>query len=95
MILIGALAVATYRLRESYPALWRVMGAAAVIILLQSLAGGAVVLSHMTYWSTLIHAGLMALLFLCLSDACRQVIIQPRRAARAQPALTLAPTASR
>jgi cytochrome c oxidase assembly protein subunit 15 len=95
VILIGALAVATYRLRTSYPALWRVMAAAAVLVLLQSLAGGAVVLSHMTYWSTLIHAGLMALLFLCLADACRQVLTQPRRAERLQPALTLAPTVSR
>jgi cytochrome c oxidase assembly protein subunit 15 len=95
VMLIGALAIATYRLRASYPALWRVMAAAAMLILLQSLAGGAVVLSHMTYWSTLIHAGLMALLFLCLADACRQVLTQPRRAERLQSALTLAPTASR
>ncbi|HET8522082.1 MAG TPA: COX15/CtaA family protein [Thermomicrobiales bacterium] len=95
IILIGALAIATYRLRESYPRLWRVMAAAAVIVLLQSLAGGAVVLSHMEYWSTLLHAGLMALLFLCLADACRQVLIQPRPVDQPQPTLTLAPTVSR
>jgi cytochrome c oxidase assembly protein subunit 15 len=73
ILLVGALAAVTYRRRAAEPELFRINAAAFVLILLQAATGGAVVLTGMDLWSPLAHAGLMALLFLCLADACRQL----------------------
>jgi heme A synthase len=84
-----------YRLRSMAPALFRVNLAASILILLQALAGAAVVLSRLDIWSTLLHAGLMALLFVCLADACRQVLPPARAAEPARVSLTSAPATMR
>jgi cytochrome c oxidase assembly protein subunit 15 len=73
ILLVGTLAAFSYHRRTAEPDLFRVNAAAFVLILLQAAAGGAVVLTRLDLWSPLAHAGLMALLFLCLADACRQV----------------------
>jgi cytochrome c oxidase assembly protein subunit 15 len=78
IVLVGTLAAFAYRRRAAEPELFRVNAAAFVLILLQAGAGGAVVLTRMALWSPLAHAGLMALLFLCLADACRQVFARAR-----------------
>jgi cytochrome c oxidase assembly protein subunit 15 len=90
MILVGGLALFTYRRRHTEPDLFRVNAAAFILILLQAASGGAVVLTKMDLWSPLAHAGLMALLFLCLADACRQVL--PRSGRSRATRLSLAPT---
>jgi cytochrome c oxidase assembly protein subunit 15 len=74
MALVFALAYTAYRMRADYPSLFAVLGAAAGIIVLQALAGGAVVLSELDLWTTLAHAALMAWLFVFITDACRQVL---------------------
>src|SRR5262249_37173943 len=91
--LVGALAAFSYRRRAAEPELFRVNAAAFVLILLQAGAGGAVVLTRMALWSPLAHAGLMALLFLCLADGWRQVYPRSRHAAVARP--TVAPATGR
>ena len=95
MILVGIIAWAAYRRRATEPDLFRVNAAAFVLILLQAAAGGAVVLTKMDTWSPLTHAGLMALLFLCLSDACRQVLPRTDRQRSPRVALSTATTAMR
>lgn len=79
ILLVGALALFTYRHRAAEPDLYRVNAAAFILIVLQAASGGAVVLTRIDLWSPLLHAGLMALLFLCLADACRQVAERHRR----------------
>jgi heme a synthase len=76
--LVGGLAWHTYKHRQVEPDLYRINAAAFVLILLQAASGGAVVLTRMETWSPLAHAGLMALLFLCLADACRQIAERSR-----------------
>ncbi len=77
MVSVAILAYAAYRRRHAYPELFRVYAAALTLITLQALAGGAVVLTRLELWTTLAHAGIMALLFVCLADACRQVQLRP------------------
>lgn len=48
--------------------------AALGLVVLQALSGAAVVLDRLSLWSTLTHAGLMALLFTCLADGCYRLI---------------------
>jgi cytochrome c oxidase assembly protein subunit 15 len=88
IVLVGTLSAYTYRRRDAEPELFRVNAAAFVLILLQAASGGAVVLTRMDLWSPLAHAGLMALLFLCLADACRQVLTRSRREPARRLALT-------
>lgn len=88
IVLVGAIARHTYRHRESEVELYRINAAAFVLILLQALSGGAVVLTRLDTWSPLLHAALMALLFLCLADACRQIAQRSR--ATAEQRLNLA-----
>ncbi len=76
-VAVASLAFAAYRRRHAYPELFQVYAAAFVLIVLQALAGGAVVLTRLELWTTLAHAGTMALLFVCLADACRQVQVRP------------------
>lgn len=90
IVFVGALALFTYRRRETEQELFRVNAAAFVLILAQAASGGAVILTKMDLWSPLLHAALMALLFLCLADACRQVL--PRSGRARSPRLSLAPT---
>lgn len=88
MALVAALAVSAYRRRGADPAMFRAMGAALLFIGMQALIGGAVVLTRLELWSTLAHSGMMALLFIALADACRQVM--PRREPSPLPRMALA-----
>jgi heme a synthase len=90
MILVGGLALFTHRARHVEPDLSRVNAAAFVLILLQAASGAAVVLTRMDLWSPLAHAAFMALLFLCLADACRQVLSRSGRVHATR--LSLAPS---
>lgn len=87
-VVIALLAHAAYRRRHAYPELFRVNAASLVLIALQALAGGAVVLTRLELWTTLAHAGIMALLFVCLADACRQVHVRPVPAPTGRAVLT-------
>ncbi|MGH2561520.1 MAG: COX15/CtaA family protein [Thermomicrobiales bacterium] len=94
-LLVAGLAFASYRRRYEVPALYRVNLAALILIFLQALAGAAVVFSRLDVWTTLLHAGLMALLFVCLADACRQVLPPARATDPARVTLTTAPATTR
>jgi cytochrome c oxidase assembly protein subunit 15 len=92
MILITLLFWASYRRREAEPALFRVNLGAFAFVMLQALSGGAVVLTKFDTWSPLAHAALMALLFICLAEACRQIF--PRAQQVTRPHVSLAPAAT-
>ncbi|HEY8446254.1 MAG TPA: COX15/CtaA family protein [Thermomicrobiales bacterium] len=83
VVLVAGLTYVAYRHRETQPELFRVNLAALILLLLQALAGGFVVLTRLELWTTLAHAGLMALFFICVADACRQVRL---RSAPSSPA---------
>lgn len=94
-LLVAALAYASSGLRVEAPALFRVNAAAFLLIVVQALAGAAVVLTRMDVWSTLAHAGLMALLFVCLADAGRQVLPRQKSAPVGHAAFSPAQSAAR
>lgn len=73
-LMVAGLVAWSYRFRARYPEIFGFNVAALVLICLQAAAGGAVVLSRLDLGSTLAHAGLMALLFVCLADVCRAVL---------------------
>lgn len=79
MLLVFALTAYMYSLRTHYPTLMMVLGASSLLIVMQALVGGAVVLTRLDLWTTLAHAAFMALLFVCITDTCRQ-ILKTRRA---------------
>ena len=66
------------RFKTQRPDLYRIAVWASVFIVAQALAGGFVVLSRLTLASTLLHAGLMALLFAALADGTRRTLPQRR-----------------
>ena len=59
--------------RTDYPQLSFVLNISSVTIVLQALAGAFVVESLLDLWATLLHAALMAILFVMICDACRMV----------------------
>lgn len=71
-LLIAGLAAWGYRVRARRPDLARLGGWAFAFVLLQAASGGAVVLSRLSLASTLSHAALMAMLFVCLADGFRR-----------------------
>ncbi len=84
VLLVAALAAWAWRLRAGRPDLFRLALAALGLILGQAGVGGAVVLSRLSFGSTLGHAALMALLFVVLAELCRATLpaALPGRAAR-------------
>jgi cytochrome c oxidase assembly protein subunit 15 len=74
MLLVYALTAYLYVVRERYPSLFTMLGIASVLITIQALVGGAVVLSRLDLWTTLAHAAFMALLFVAITDSCRQAL---------------------
>ncbi|MCC6703548.1 MAG: heme A synthase [Thermomicrobiales bacterium] len=64
--------------REQRPDIEKVLMVALITILLQSLAGGLVVLTTLSLISTLLHAALMTILFVALCIGCRMTL--PMRA---------------
>lgn len=71
--LIFGLAYWSRAFRDDYPELSTVLDVASVAIVLQVLAGAFVVRTRLDLWTTLLHAALMAILFVMICDACRMV----------------------
>lgn len=84
--LVYAMTYAAWKMLPRYRSVFIVLACAAVAISLQALAGGAVVLSELDVWSTLLHAALMAWFFVFVTDACRQVL-KTRKAPQVQQPL--------
>jgi heme A synthase len=82
MLLIGALVVWSWRLQAERPDLYRTSLVALGLVLGQALVGAVVVYSGLQLLATLAHAGLMALLFVALSDGVRLVLPPPKRRER-------------
>jgi cytochrome c oxidase assembly protein subunit 15 len=81
MLLIFGLAFWARSFKADYPELASVLNVASVAIVLQAVAGAFVVRSRLDLWTTLLHAALMAILFVMICDACRMVwSARPRRA---------------
>lgn len=81
------------RLRPAWPDLARITGIALGLIVAQSLVGGFVVLSRLTFASTMLHAAVMALLFITVAELCRRsqpavAATAPRPIAATSPALS-------
>lgn len=74
---VGALLVWAWRLRAERPDLFHLSALAMVLVIAQALAGAIVVYSGLQLLATLTHAGLMALLFVVLSDGVRLVLPPP------------------
>jgi cytochrome c oxidase assembly protein subunit 15 len=91
-IFIASMAYIASKRKQQDPQMYRAYGLAFLCILAQSAVGGAVVITKMKLWTTLAHGGVMALMFICIADACRQVYFErpPRREERS----ALAPSAS-
>ena len=87
------LAVWARRLRPTRPDLTRVTTIALGLIVAQSLVGGFVVLSRLTFASTMLHAAVMALLFITVAELCRRVTPTAAVPAR-QPAPVRTPALS-
>ncbi|MEZ4505152.1 MAG: heme A synthase [Thermomicrobiales bacterium] len=73
MALIFGLAWWARSFKSDYPQISQVLDVAAVTIVLQALAGAFVIESLLDLWATLLHAALMAILFVMICDACRMV----------------------
>jgi cytochrome c oxidase assembly protein subunit 15 len=91
-LLLG-LALWGRRLRHARPDLHRVTSLALGLVLLQSLVGGFVILSRLTFASTMLHAAVMALLFVTVADLCRR-LWPAVSATAAEPAPVSAPALS-
>ncbi len=79
-LMVGALTVWSARFGRGGRGLYLVNLAALGLVVIQALSGAAVVLDRLSLWSTLTHAGLMALLFTCLADGCYQLVPRTRSA---------------
>ena len=73
MLLIFGLAWWARLFKADYPELARVLIVASVTIILQALVGAFVIETLLDLWTTLMHAALMAILFVMICDACRMV----------------------
>ena len=84
--LVAWLALWTRRLRAERPDLNRGGALALALILAQALSGWLVVVLKMDLFSTLLHAGLVSLLFGTLSYLCFHILPRPAPVAAAEPA---------
>jgi cytochrome c oxidase assembly protein subunit 15 len=78
VILLGALVVWSSRLGATRPDLVRGSRLAFGLILLQSASGALVAFTHLSLFSALSHAGIMALLFGSVCYLCLQVLPESR-----------------
>jgi cytochrome c oxidase assembly protein subunit 15 len=81
-VLILAVAIIVYRsraLRADRPDLYRGAWAALITVLLQALAGAAVVWTRLDLFSALAHAALVGLMFGALAYQCLHVLPRPRQ----------------
>lgn len=94
MVMVGLLWYHARRWEADQPALARITRIGMIVVIAQSLVGGFVVLTRLDLWTTLAHAGLMALLFVCLCDIIRLTRL-PRRYRAPQPVSMLTPLPGR
>ena len=73
-IIIGAMFWMARSVRDSRPDLYAHSRLALIVVLLQSIAGGVVVLTKVQLLSTLTHAALMAILFVVLADGVLKIL---------------------
>lgn len=83
--MVAGLTVWSARFGPAGRSLYLVNLAALGLVVLQALSGAAVVIAELSLWSTLTHAGLMALLFTCLADGCYQLVPRTRSAPERRP----------
>lgn len=83
---VGALAIWCWRNRAARPDLAGAAMFAFVALILQSLAGAAIVFSRMSLFSTLAHAAVVALFFGALAYLCLNVLPRPRAVRADEPA---------
>jgi heme A synthase len=93
---ILGLVVWTHRMQWERPDLYFGGVLALALVILQSLAGAAVVFTHLDLFSTLAHAAMVGLMFGCLSYLCLHVLPRPTVTAGATvPAKLFRPTTQR
>ncbi|MGC4192178.1 MAG: COX15/CtaA family protein [Thermomicrobiales bacterium] len=80
IIILATFALA-YKARETRPDLYAHGRLALIVVILQSFAGGLVVLTKVQLLSTLTHAALMAILFVVLADGVLRIL--PDRSSQA------------
>jgi heme a synthase len=78
---ILGLVVWTHRMQWERPDLYFAAVVALALVIMQSLAGAAVVLTHLDLFSALAHAAMVGLMFGCLSYLCMHVLPRPTVAA--------------
>lgn len=83
MLLVFSLLAWSRQFREQRPDIYRICQAGALLILAQAFAGAIVVWTALSYVSTLMHAGFMALLFVFLCVGCR-LVLPAREPARSE-----------
>lgn len=91
-VFIAVMAYLASKRRDEDPEMFRAYGFALIGILVQSAVGGAVVLSRLKLWTTLAHGGVMAIIFVCIADACRQVYFERPPKRQEAPGLSIAPS---
>jgi heme A synthase len=94
VFLIGGLAVLGYRSRRQRPDLHNLTLLALLVVICQAVVGAVVVQTDMQLFSTLLHAGMMAVLFLILCEGCRVTLPPRARAERREPARSESPLTS-
>jgi heme a synthase len=83
VLVILGLVVWTHRMQWERPDLYFAAVLALALVIMQSLAGAAVVLTHLDLFSALAHAAMVGLMFGCLSYLCMHVLPRPTVAAGA------------
>jgi heme a synthase len=91
-VFIASMAYFASKRKREDPEMHRAFGLAFLAILLQSAVGGAVVVSRLALWTTLAHGGVMAITFVCVADACRQVYFERPPKRQEAPGLSIAPS---
>lgn len=71
---IGLLARWASKLRGTRPDLSALSAASLVLVLSQAASGAVLIWTRISLYSALLHAALMALLFVCLAESCRRVL---------------------
>ena len=71
VLLVIGIASLGWRMRESRPDLFNISMLGAMVVVCQAVVGGLVARTNMQLVTTLMHAGLMATLFLVLCEGCR------------------------
>jgi cytochrome c oxidase assembly protein subunit 15 len=74
MILIWGLFYWARSFRTQRPDIYRILQVSSIVIFAQALAGGLVVETRLSYISTILHGGLMGILFVALCLGCRMVL---------------------